>query len=343
MILSHGAVQDRGVTTLLDDLVRRTSRRLGGAGGAVALLRAPGAGDGVATTVVHHDPLPSVGPVLSRLVREQRTVVVPGPPGLIGAPLWWDDELLGACVFGGDPFAVADTTEVEGFAGRAAVAVVAARLLADAVPAAPDLVTVLRTELDRALHALGARGGVVTMGADRVPDPAVGEAVLVVARALLDNAVRHSAAGTLRLGLVFEPGAVRLIVEDDGRGFDPVRGAGAGLARAAAAVRAAGGQLDVDSTPGWGTRVRACFPDPPAPCASFSPGARVAAPATGSRCVLTQREREVRELVEQGLADKQIAFRLAISVKTVEKHVGAVLRKTGARNRTMLARFGAGS
>jgi DNA-binding NarL/FixJ family response regulator len=52
---------------------------------------------------------------------------------------------------------------------------------------------------------------------------------------------------------------------------------------------------------------------------------------------LTEREQEVRELVERGLPDKQIATRLGISVKTVEKHVGAVLRKTGSANRTALA------
>jgi signal transduction histidine kinase/DNA-binding NarL/FixJ family response regulator len=52
---------------------------------------------------------------------------------------------------------------------------------------------------------------------------------------------------------------------------------------------------------------------------------------------LTTREREVRALLEQGLPDKAIAQRLVISVKTVEKHVGAVLRKTGARSRTELA------
>ena len=52
---------------------------------------------------------------------------------------------------------------------------------------------------------------------------------------------------------------------------------------------------------------------------------------------LTGREREVRGLMEQGLPDKLIAERLVLSVKTVEKHAGAVLRKTGARNRTELA------
>ena len=52
---------------------------------------------------------------------------------------------------------------------------------------------------------------------------------------------------------------------------------------------------------------------------------------------LTAREKQVRALVERGLPDKQIAADLQISVKTVEKHVGAILRKTGAANRTMLA------
>ena len=52
---------------------------------------------------------------------------------------------------------------------------------------------------------------------------------------------------------------------------------------------------------------------------------------------LTERERQVRGLMEQGLPDKAIADLLVLSIKTVEKHAGAVLRKTGARNRTELA------
>ncbi len=52
---------------------------------------------------------------------------------------------------------------------------------------------------------------------------------------------------------------------------------------------------------------------------------------------LTERERQVRGLMEQGMPDKLIAEHLVLSIKTVEKHAGAVLRKTGARNRTELA------
>ena len=56
-----------------------------------------------------------------------------------------------------------------------------------------------------------------------------------------------------------------------------------------------------------------------------------------SEPVLTERERQVRGLMEQGLPDKLIAEQLVLSIRTVEKHAGAVLRKTGARNRTELA------
>ncbi len=57
----------------------------------------------------------------------------------------------------------------------------------------------------------------------------------------------------------------------------------------------------------------------------------------GAEQPLTERERQVRSLMEQGLPDKAIAEQLVLSIKTVEKYAGAVLRKTGARNRTELA------
>jgi DNA-binding NarL/FixJ family response regulator len=56
---------------------------------------------------------------------------------------------------------------------------------------------------------------------------------------------------------------------------------------------------------------------------------------------LTERERQVRVLMERGMTDKAIAELLVLSVKTVEKHAGAVLRKTGSRNRTELAALAA--
>jgi DNA-binding CsgD family transcriptional regulator len=51
---------------------------------------------------------------------------------------------------------------------------------------------------------------------------------------------------------------------------------------------------------------------------------------------VTDRERDVLGLVAEGLANKEIAGRLGISPRTVEKHVESLLRKTGARSRTQL-------
>jgi len=48
----------------------------------------------------------------------------------------------------------------------------------------------------------------------------------------------------------------------------------------------------------------------------------------------TARETDVLDLLRQGLTYREIASRLALSPKTVEKHVGAIMRKTGASNRT---------
>jgi DNA-binding CsgD family transcriptional regulator/tetratricopeptide (TPR) repeat protein len=48
---------------------------------------------------------------------------------------------------------------------------------------------------------------------------------------------------------------------------------------------------------------------------------------------LTAREREVLGLLRSGDTDAQIAARLHLSTRTVEHHVSAVLRKTGARSR----------
>jgi DNA-binding CsgD family transcriptional regulator len=52
---------------------------------------------------------------------------------------------------------------------------------------------------------------------------------------------------------------------------------------------------------------------------------------------LTAREREIAELVADGLANRAIAAKLVLSERTVETHVRNVLGKLGLRNRTELA------
>jgi DNA-binding NarL/FixJ family response regulator len=54
---------------------------------------------------------------------------------------------------------------------------------------------------------------------------------------------------------------------------------------------------------------------------------------------LTAREREVLRLIARGYLYKEIAVRLNISPKTVEAHVGAVLRKLQLSSRHELSRW----
>jgi DNA-binding CsgD family transcriptional regulator len=61
-----------------------------------------------------------------------------------------------------------------------------------------------------------------------------------------------------------------------------------------------------------------------------------AVPPAWASLGVTAREADVLRLVGEGLANKEIASRLYLSPRTVEKHVESLLRKTGARSRTQL-------
>ena len=52
---------------------------------------------------------------------------------------------------------------------------------------------------------------------------------------------------------------------------------------------------------------------------------------------LSRREQEVAPLVAEGLSNREIAERLFISERTVESHVGSMLRKLGLRSRVQIA------
>jgi DNA-binding CsgD family transcriptional regulator len=61
-----------------------------------------------------------------------------------------------------------------------------------------------------------------------------------------------------------------------------------------------------------------------------------AMPAAWASLGVSTREADVLRLVAEGLANKEIASRLYLSPRTIEKHVESLLRKTGARSRTQL-------
>jgi signal transduction histidine kinase len=98
----------------------------------------------------------------------------------------------------------------------------------------------------------------------RVLSPAVEHAILRVTQEAVANAVRHSGTELVAVRLLVRQGYVVLEVADDGSGFDvPAQLAGSsGLGLRAMRDRAAehGGGLDIASSPGAGTTVRASFP-----------------------------------------------------------------------------------
>ena len=79
----------------------------------------------------------------------------------------------------------------------------------------------------------------------------------------LTNVAKHAAAGSVRIAIAraADGGALSVSVTDDGKGFDPgVRRQGLGLVGLRERVEALGGQLEIDSFPGAGTRIEAMIP-----------------------------------------------------------------------------------
>jgi len=82
----------------------------------------------------------------------------------------------------------------------------------------------------------------------------------------LNNILKHSEARRVRIELERDVREVRLLIEDDGHGFDtsthakPGVGGGFGLKNIAERVRILGGRLKLDSKPGVGTRLEVAIP-----------------------------------------------------------------------------------
>lgn len=61
--------------------------------------------------------------------------------------------------------------------------------------------------------------------------------------------------------------------------------------------------------------------------------------AQGPFAALSSRERQVLQLIAEGLSAKEVAARLSISAKTVEAHRTSMMRKLGLRKATELVRY----
>ncbi len=95
--------------------------------------------------------------------------------------------------------------------------------------------------------------------------PEVSTQALQMVQEALTNVVAHAEAQQVRVGVFYGSDDVVVVVEDDGAGFDvdalkANRRAGLGLNGIVARAHQLGGDLEIESNPGWGTRVRAKVP-----------------------------------------------------------------------------------
>jgi len=135
--------------------------------------------------------------------------------------------------------------------------------LLDEMGLIPALKGYLEAQAERAGIEIEVRGDASSEGL-----PAEGEITLFrVAQEAVTNAIRHAAARRVLVSVGARDGGLEIIVEDDGKGFDvratlegPATGKILGLLGMQERARMLGGDLDIDSSPGHGTRVRIRIP-----------------------------------------------------------------------------------
>ncbi len=115
------------------------------------------------------------------------------------------------------------------------------------------------------INASGAlSASIKTIGIDRRLPKDIELAFYRVGQEALTNIARHAGAKIARVTLQRNAADVTLVIEDDGRGFDPARSQtehrGLGLSGMRERLALVGGTLKIDSRPRQGTRVTATAP-----------------------------------------------------------------------------------
>lgn len=127
----------------------------------------------------------------------------------------------------------------------------------------------LKVALERYARDVEDRTGVrvlvsIGLGDGRL-HPDVETVVYRVAQEALTNALKSADAGSITVTLNELGGTIRLVVADDGRGFDPegIEGKGLGLLGMSERAALVGGRLEIRSSPGAGTAVELDIPRAP--------------------------------------------------------------------------------
>ena len=98
----------------------------------------------------------------------------------------------------------------------------------------------------------------IRVDADDVPDHLPDDSrtsIYRIVQEALNNAARHAKASQVRVTVRREAGQIRVVVQDDGSGFDPRHDKGMGILGMEERVRHLGGLFKIDSAPGRGTAV----------------------------------------------------------------------------------------
>ncbi len=123
--------------------------------------------------------------------------------------------------------------------------------------------------VERLATTLGEKSDLVVdleaqLGEERLPSEAETALYRIVQEALT-NVVKHAAAGRVSITLVRKQGAAVVVVEDDGKGFEPasVRAGALGFTGMRERIELVGGRLTIESSPRAGTTLVAEVPVAP--------------------------------------------------------------------------------